>query len=222
MPTKKPLSTVSFNTEPFLRSVLSRFPGAFWFYIRHEPEQRTILQEKKPHYHVYIDFNGASVDPAVIRDYFVEKVEGEDKPRKCLPLKASKFEDAYLYFLHDETYLTAKNETRDFHYLTSDIVTNSQDDLIELVNMIDYRKYQRADYLSIMEQAYNRGVRSFGTLITFYRPPLNQYQSWARCWFDYCQYREQLERDPSMRTECAWHDFATERKHMRLTADMGQ
>lgn len=220
MPTKKPLSTVSYNTEPFLRATLSSLKGAFWFYVPHEPENRTYLEEKKAHFHVYIDHNGASVDPLTLRELFIEKLRDEDKPRGCLPFKVSKFEDAYLYFLHDESYLKAKGQDRDYHYLSSDVRTNSNDDLLELVNTIDFRKYQRADYLAIMEQAYNRGVRSFGSLITYYRPPLNQYQSWQRAWFDYCQYREQLERHPVMRTECAWADFGRERQHMRLQSKM--
>lgn len=220
MPSKQPHSTVSFNTEAGLKTALHLARPEFWFYVKHHPENGRYGDHKKEHFHVYMDF-GRSIDPARIRDYFVEAVDG-GKPLNCLPLKPSKFEDAFLYFIHDECYLRVKGQPKEFHYATTDLVTNDPDMLNDLMAQIDYAKYQRSDYLAIVEKAYDLGVRDFGTLIVIYRPPISQYNMWQKLWIDYTSYRAQLEKDPHMRCNTSWAELATERSHMRLEAKMEQ
>ena len=61
MKTSKPVSTISFNSEAYLRGKLRELTAAgvleFWAYIRHDPEPDEVGDEAggKQHFHVYME-----------------------------------------------------------------------------------------------------------------------------------------------------------------------
>lgn len=57
----------------------------------------------------------------------------------------SKFDDWYLYVLHDERYLSLKGQSRNFHYLPSDIWVSDIDELDSRVSQIDYSQFVGVD-----------------------------------------------------------------------------
>ena len=115
MATSRELSTISYNTIPFLIDKLNDLHNRHiiidWFFIKHfhEPD------EGKDHIHLWIKPN-VLIDIMDLQDEFKEYLPGEDKPRKCIDWNLSKRDDALLYFLHDPTYLDWKKESRKYHY----------------------------------------------------------------------------------------------------------
>ena len=135
--TKKPISTVSYNSDLYLTSRLNALVEAnlisFWAYINHKPEG----DEKKFHKHLYIE-PSRSLDTAIIRKYLSQEVDKNNS--KCLgvmPFRNSKFYDWYWYALHDKFYLAIQKpneKEKEYHYSNSDIHTNDDDYFTNLVN----------------------------------------------------------------------------------------
>lgn len=112
MPTRSPISTISYNTQPFLAYTFSELAAvgkivlAHW--IEHEPDDE--VPDKK-HSHVYLEPEGP-VDKIDLRELFVE--ENPDclyMPFGCEPWRKSKFEDWYLYCCHNPGYLKKRGYT---------------------------------------------------------------------------------------------------------------
>lgn len=106
MATQKPISSISYNTEPFLRSKLDSWYSAHiiqaYQYIFHKGEDGD-----KDHIHFRVEPN-KRVDPMVLQDELKEYLPGCDKPLCCRPFRPSKEEDWILYAVHDEEYLKLK------------------------------------------------------------------------------------------------------------------
>lgn len=106
MATQKPISTISYNTEPFLREKLDNLVQAHiiqaYQYILHVGEDGD-----KKHIHLRIEPN-KKIDPMDILDLLTEYVANNDKPLCCRPFRQSKEEDWYLYAVHDPDYLKVK------------------------------------------------------------------------------------------------------------------
>lgn len=106
MATQKPISTISYNTESFLREKLDTWIKAHiiqsYMYICHKGEDGD-----KDHIHLRIEPN-KKLDPMDLMDELREFQFGSDKPLGCRPFRPSKEEDWILYAVHDETYLKAK------------------------------------------------------------------------------------------------------------------
>lgn len=214
MRTKNPVSNISYNTENGLRFALGELHVPFWLYIFHKAEpaiEMGQISEKKNHYHFYIQSDNV-VDTDKFTRFFYEEI-GSDCGVKLSLWNTSKFEDFYLYGLHDVDYLRSKGQTRYYHYLHEDYRTNNPDLLVELVNRIDRSKYARGDYLGVMARAWDMGVRDFAELIAMYRPPIQQYSAWQKAWFDYSQYRINLERNPRDRKACAYVQYPHDNNH---------
>lgn len=105
--TSRPQSTISYNTEPFLKSILDdlveKHVIQFYMYIFHYGEEGD-----KDHFHVFFQPN-KRIDVMDYADCFIEPVAGEKKPRKCRPFRPSSEEDWILYGLHDPEYLKSKD-----------------------------------------------------------------------------------------------------------------
>lgn len=128
MRTTKPISTVSYNSKEFLTGVLKNLVKAkkvaFWAFIPHAVEE----DEHKDHIHLYIEPNG-KVDTMDLAEMFEEvDLKHPDKPLKCVDWRSSKWEDWYLYGLHDVAYLRMKFEERKFHYTDADVVASDPDE----------------------------------------------------------------------------------------------
>lgn len=106
MATQKPISTISYNTEPFLRDKLEAWRKAHiiqaYMYICHKGEDGD-----KDHIHLRIEPN-KKLDPMDLQEELREFQIGKNKPLGCRPFRPSKEEDWYLYVVHDADYLKLK------------------------------------------------------------------------------------------------------------------
>lgn len=144
MRTKRPIATISYLSEGYLSMRLNEALDdkkiVFWAYILHKGDKDL----QKEHFHVYAE-PAKTIDTLSFNVPFVEFVSGEEKPRKCLEWQLSKFDDWYLYVLHDERYLSLKGQSRNFHYLPSDIWVSDLDELDSRVSLIDYSQFVGVD-----------------------------------------------------------------------------
>lgn len=162
MKTSKPFATISYNTDKFLVQKLDEFVRrdaiSFYAYIEHYPEE----DEKKKHKHLYIVPNGTIETNSLrkeLEEFDFDKLRQnsltiqdlatfDEKKRKefilgCLDVRPSKFDDWYLYGIHDTAYLASKGQSRKHHYRESDVKTNSEDSLHERVTTIDFSKFRK-------------------------------------------------------------------------------
>lgn len=106
MASQKPLSTISYNSESFLREKLEDWLNAHiiqcYQYIVHKGEDGD-----KDHIHLRIEPN-KRIDPMDLQEALREYIPNSDKPLGCRPFRPSKEEDWFLYVLHDKNYLAYK------------------------------------------------------------------------------------------------------------------
>lgn len=106
MATQKPISTISYNTEAFLREKLEIWIKAHiiqaYMYICHKGEDGD-----KDHIHLRIEPN-KKLDPMDLTDQLREYQYGKDKPLGVRPWRNAKEEDWFLYVVHDAAYLKLK------------------------------------------------------------------------------------------------------------------
>lgn len=106
MATQKPISTISYNTEAFLREKLNSWLSAHiiqaYQYICHKGEDGD-----KDHIHLRIEPN-KKLDPMDLQEALREYVQGKEKPLGCRPFRPSKEEDWFLYAVHNPDYLKLK------------------------------------------------------------------------------------------------------------------
>ena len=121
MRTNKDISTISYNTEEFLKLKLNQLLNDkiinYWCYIKHDPEE----DEKKNHIHLFIKPN-CQVDTMDLENYFIEFLPGEKLPRKTIFFEKSKSDDWILYNQHFRPYLISKMEDRIYFYQKEDFV----------------------------------------------------------------------------------------------------
>lgn len=139
MRTTKPISTISFNTESYLRLKLDELRKAkrisFWAFINHKPEDDE--GGKKYHFHVYVEPSKMLQTDDLSDELREFDPICPDKPLACLSWNSSKFDHWYLYALHDKRYLASKGQTRRFHYEHDDIFASDADDLLAKARSID-------------------------------------------------------------------------------------
>lgn len=106
MATQKPISTISYNTEAFLKEKLFEWFDAHiiqaFQYICHKGEDGD-----KDHIHVRIEPN-KKLDPMELTSSLQEFPLGSSKPLGVRPWRPSKEEDWFLYVVHDDQYLRIK------------------------------------------------------------------------------------------------------------------
>lgn len=119
MATQKPISTISYNTEDFLREKLDNWYKAHiiqaYHYIKHIGEDGD-----KDHIHLRIEPN-KKLDPMDLLEGLKQYVSGNDKPLTCRPFRPSKEEDWFLYVVHDPDFLKLKGESGKLRYKWEDI-----------------------------------------------------------------------------------------------------
>ena len=125
MRSAKPFSTISYNSESFLKSKLDELieDGIldFWAFIDHAPEE----DELKAHKHVYF-IPSSIVHTDMIKKHLQEFDEkNPDTPLGVTIFSSSKFDDWYLYGCHDNLlhyrfsyllYLKAQNQHPMYQY----------------------------------------------------------------------------------------------------------
>ena len=154
MRTSKPFSMISYNTEAFLQEKLDELRQAgliqFWAFIEHLPEE----DEEKAHKHMYV-IPARMIDTLRI-EKALQEIDLNDltaKPLGAIFPRPSKFDDWYLYALHDRRYLAYKGQKRKYHYNDKAFVVSCQDTFRELKNLIDYTEINRLSL--ILEKAEN-------------------------------------------------------------------
>lgn len=131
MATKKPISTISYNSESFLKEKLDGWVDSHliqsYMYICHKGEDGD-----KNHIHLRIEPN-KSLDPMDLSDALQEWQVGKEKPLGVRPWRPSKEEDWLLYAVHDVDYLRVKyqgGESREkLPYTWHDIKANENFDV---------------------------------------------------------------------------------------------
>ena len=180
MRTTKPISTISFNSAPFLKLKLNELLKAgrisFWAFITHKPEDDE--GGKKEHHHVYIE-PAKMLQSDDIRAQLLEfDPSNPDKPRKCLTFRSSKFDPWYMYALHDKRYLVSINQRRRYQYLHADFVSSDDDDLLFKSKSIDMLAL--SPYADMIE-AQSLGI-SFNEYFSRGTIPLQQVTLFERAW----------------------------------------
>ena len=138
MKTSKPIATISYNTELYLRDRLEENRKAgkirFWAFIRHLGEDDD--GGAKDHFHVFLE-PATRIDADKLLAEFAEiDFKKPDKPLRCLSPRSSDFGNWYRYCLHDEAYLSSKLETRTYHYRPEDFCFSDPDEMNRRVKSI--------------------------------------------------------------------------------------
>lgn len=106
MATQKPISTISYNTEAFLKEKLNSWLDSHiiqtYQYICHKGEDGD-----KDHIHLRLEPN-KKIDVMDLTEKLKEYEIGKEKPRGVRPWRPSKEEDWFLYVVHDKGYLQLK------------------------------------------------------------------------------------------------------------------
>lgn len=178
MRTRTAISTISYNSEPFLKNklddLLQHGHIDFYFYIRHDAES----DEKKDHFHLWL-IPSETLDTQTLQECFKEYVQGIDLPLKVMPFRKSNFQDAYLYAIHDKSYLDMKMEEKEFHYSFDDVVSSDSDYLLDSVHHIDWSKIKRASPSSVIRENILNGV-SWSEMVCNGVVPAQQYSGWHK------------------------------------------
>lgn len=148
MKTRTPLSTISYNTPPFLAYQLNEYVRAkklviaHWIY--HEPDDEV---PDSVHAHVYAEPDGTIETDDLREDLVEENPECPYMPFGCLPWRKTKFEDWYLYSCHNPGYLRKKGiETQKREYHLSDFQSTSLATLrLQINSQINYARYGITD-----------------------------------------------------------------------------
>lgn len=158
MATQKPISTISYNSEKFLREKLDIWVDAHiiqaYQYILHKGEDGD-----KDHIHLRIEPN-KKLDPMDLLEQLREYRIGEDKPLCCRPFRPSKEEDWILYAVHDEQYLKAKygggEKGEKLPYKWQDIRVSEYYDMeIAYIRAKAYLEHTSVNIASRMQQGEN-------------------------------------------------------------------
>ena len=172
MKTGKPISTISYNSEEFLKAKLDYLTKsgniAFWYYIKHNGEYDTETGvQDKDHIHLYVE-SGDRVDTIKLGEMFVEYPNGDLNalPLKCMPFRVSKVYDALLYNIHHPQYLLMKFEKKEFTYSLDDIVTNDRDYLNQLYSeALHSDLFKRDRMMKLMDNGVSMAEMCFHGLI---------------------------------------------------------
>lgn len=180
MKTRKPITTISYNTDGYLQTKLEELRKAkiisIWFYINHQAEQ----DEKKPHKHLWI-MPAKTIQTDDLYDALLEPdLQHLDKPPlKCLHFQScNSFADWFLYSLHDKSYLLRKGQKRAFSYTIDDFVCSDRDELDEFVREIDMTDYSAMGRLT---EAIDQGL-SFDEYLRRGSVPVQLFNQYYRAW----------------------------------------
>lgn len=129
MATQSPISTISYNSEIFLKEKLDNLVKQHiiqtYQYIKHKGEDGD-----KDHIHLRIEPN-RRLDPMDLTALFQEYTAANLKPLGVRPWRPSKEEDWFLYAVHDKSYMHLKygdDPKEKLPYQWQDIVTPAEYD----------------------------------------------------------------------------------------------
>lgn len=151
--TQSPISTISYNSEEFLKEKLNEWYNAHiiqaYMYIKHKGEGGD-----KDHIHLRIEPN-KRLDPMILKEELKEYEVGKDTPLCVRPWRHSKEEDWFLYAVHDPLYMQIKYpeaQTEKLPYNDEDIVTSDFYDIgIAMIRARAYLKNTSANMIKQIE-----------------------------------------------------------------------
>ena len=171
MRTSKAVSTISYNSEEFLKQKLDELMSEgvieFYAFIKHKAEE----DEENDHIHLYMQ-PMRYINTEVLLDRFIENDASNNRCFRCICMKTSKFDDWYLYAKHDRVYLSSKGQRRIYHYEEKDFYTSDALWLLEMVRIINRGELE---LLSKVVNAYKNRI-SFETLVVNYEIPISRYR----------------------------------------------
>lgn len=134
MRTSKPIATISYNTETYLRNKLNELIDSHkisdYMFIYHYAEQ----DEKKDHIHLWIKPN-TLIDTMDLQNHFKElDPTNPSKALGVIDFRPSQVDDWILYSEHYGPYLASKFEGREFAYLKTDFRYHNEDNFDDLYN----------------------------------------------------------------------------------------
>lgn len=146
MRTSKPVSTISYNSDEFLRKKIEYWKECglieFGMWIRHEPEE----DEKKSHCHVFLKPAKLIQTMDLENDSLELDPLNPDKPFKMVSFRVSKESDWVMYAIHDNAYLHEKGLERSHTYAFSDIETTCEDTLTDIISHLQDDRKGRLEY----------------------------------------------------------------------------
>lgn len=180
MKTSKAISTISFNSIPYLVQKLRELENAgileYWSLIPHQPEDDE--GGKKEHIHVYMQ-PAKMVQTTDIKEELKEyDPQNPNKPLGCINLNKSKWDDWYLYALHDPSYLAQKGQSRRYRYISDEFINSDQDEFLFKVKTIDLLSL--SPYMD-MQDAQSQGL-TFAEYFHRGTIPLPQVMLYERAW----------------------------------------
>lgn len=158
MATQRPISTISYNTEAFLKEKLERWLKAHlisaYLYICHKGEDGD-----KDHIHLRIEPN-KKLDPMDLSEELKEYLKDKEKPLGVRPWRPAKEEDWILYALHDKNYLAFKygggEQGEKLPYSKEDLRANEDFDLgTAYIRAKSYLKHTAPNTLERLKQGEN-------------------------------------------------------------------
>ena len=166
MKTSRLISTISFNTLPFLEGTIQRLANSEFIewahWIKHKAEAN---DTNKDHIHLIIQPNKA-IDTLQFFKEFIEPDPSNELPLKCLPPNKTKnVGDWILYGLHHIGYLSSKFETREYTYTIDDMQSTDRDLLLE-----QYRQALRElnPELEAVKHSFDKGLSLDDVLLAGY------------------------------------------------------
>lgn len=193
MKTQFPISSISWNSPQFLTKRLNELIDSkvidFYAFILHQADEDV----GKVHFHLYCE-PVSRIDTVDFRELFVElpsnlsdnATDDEKKPLRPLKFVKSKFDDWYLYSLHEVRYLESKGLKRNIHYEQSDIFSNDYEELQFKVSHIDYSKMQ-SSRIEQIKDAVKHNV-TFDTLVFNGVIPVQQIKQYEQVYMMYRSY----------------------------------
>jgi len=179
--TTKPISTISYNSPEYLALKLDEFQScgliSFWAFIRHEPEDDE--GGLKQHFHVFVEPAKLLQTDSLKEGLQEFDPEHPDKPFGCISWRSSKFDDWYLYSLHDSRYLASKGQTRRFHYQYEEFAYSSEPDFRFHVKSIDMTHLSP---IATILDAQKLGM-TFAEFLASGAVPFQQIGNYRTAWF---------------------------------------
>lgn len=194
MRTSRNISTISYNTDEFLKIKLDELIRGkiitFYMFVNHKGEADEC--RGKSHKHLFIMPAKMIQSDDLIQELREPDPENE-KPKTVRPFEYSKVDDWLLYAIHDKHYLAIKGQSREYHYQWSDIYASDEDYkeiLIQRINVeiTPYDKIQSA-------RAAGQNVYQF---LTSGQVPIRDIRYYKEAWeaFEYiAKYKDELNRN---------------------------
>lgn len=146
MRTSKPISTISYNSDTFLKNKIEEWKNSgfieFGMWIRHQPDE----DNKKSHCHVYLQPAKLIQTMDLENDSIELDPQNIDKPFKMISFRVSKESDWLLYAIHDKIYLNEKGLQRNVFYSFDDVQSTCDDTLNDIISRLSDERKGKIEY----------------------------------------------------------------------------